>query len=140
MQLTAYRCNINPIVEYFITQVKAENSDYWNKQCAMLKYFKSIQNDALVLKADGAEYDRAFRHLICRTWRIVEPHWRRDKVQLEQYQSSWEKVQGKELYRWGKGTMYQTMILISRLSRQYIFGKKELQNEHENEYEYEYET
>jgi hypothetical protein len=44
MQRTAYN-----IVEYFITQVKVANSDYWNKQCAMLKYFNLNQNDALVL-------------------------------------------------------------------------------------------
>jgi hypothetical protein len=50
----SHRCNIQPIVEYLVTQVKAINSDYWNKQCAILKYFKSTQNDALVLKADGA--------------------------------------------------------------------------------------
>ena len=50
----SHRCDIQPIVEYLITQFKAVNSDYWNKQCALLKYFKSTQNDALVFKADGA--------------------------------------------------------------------------------------
>jgi len=54
LQHKSHRCNIQPTVEYFITQVKAADSDYWNKQCAMLEYFKSTQNDALVLKADGA--------------------------------------------------------------------------------------
>lgn len=125
----SHRCNIQPIVEYLVTQVKAINSDYWNKQCAILKYFKSTQNDALVLKADGAS--RMIEHVhascFCCTWRIVEPHWRQDKVQLKQYQANWEKAQaqGKEFYRWGIGNMYHTMILISRLSRQYIFGNTE---------------
>jgi uncharacterized membrane protein YbaN (DUF454 family) len=69
--------------------------------------------------------DRACTRFICfAVHEEMLSHWMRDELQLKQYQANWEKAQaqGTEIYRWGIGNMYHTyhtMILISRLSRQY---------------------